>query len=195
MLNPQVERFRCVADVANGAKVTYNNVITSWTRVTNVAYSPAEHTLRLPSRSDLAVCFVMGRGPLAAELRAPSAYWSRLSRWGTEVSRGTRAELWASRRIAQQPGPPYSNAYSNAVENQDVSRCKPAFRNRHLAGNMRHPDTPRHARDVPGGQVVAGSNPVSPTREVARQRRFPRNREPPFSYPPGVCTATGTATA
>jgi hypothetical protein len=45
------------------------------------------------------------------------------------------------------------------------------------------------------GQVVAGSNPVSPTREVAGQRQFRRNRGAPFSYPPGVWIATRIATA
>ena len=35
------------------------------------------------------------------------------------------------------------------------------------------------------GQVVAGSNPVSPTRETADQRWFRRNRGPPFFIPRG----------
>jgi hypothetical protein len=46
---------------------------------------------------------------------------------------------------------------------------------------------------LPGGQVVAGSNPVSPTGITAGQRRFRRNRGPPFSYPVGVWIATRIA--
>jgi hypothetical protein len=38
------------------------------------------------------------------------------------------------------------------------------------------------------GQAVAGSNPVSPTKESAGGRRFRSNPEP-FSYPPGVSMA------
>jgi hypothetical protein len=45
-----------------------------------------------------------------------------------------------------------------------------------------------------GGQVVAGSNPVSPTRVPADQRAIYVPRVTPNQYPLGVCTATDTAT-
>src|SRR5262245_22533863 len=38
-----------------------------------------------------------------------------------------------------------------------------------------------------GGQVVAGSNPVSPTSKYAGQKRFSRNREPLFCAHLSLC--------
>ena len=52
--------------------------------------------------------------------------------------------------------------------------------------------TPAHTICLPGGQGVAGSNPVSPTREVAGERRFRRNPGPPFPSLPGRRPATSS---
>ena len=49
---------------------------------------------------------------------------------------------------------------------------------------------PINAAPIAGGQVVAGSNPVSPTKVSAGQGHIDGQRTSPVRYLHGVCTAT-----
>jgi len=57
-----------------------------------------------------------------------------------------------------------------------------------------HPHTRANALRLTGGQVVAGSNPVSPTRVLAAQSVIGGPDRPENGYPPGVWMATRMAT-
>src|SRR6476661_1859780 len=62
-----------------------------------------------------------------------------------------------------------------------------------LSWEKRCPNTCADTNCLTGGQVVAGSNPVSPTRELAGQSHIGELQRSEIRYPPRVCTATGTA--
>jgi hypothetical protein len=64
----------------------------------------------------------------------------------------------------------------------------------HVGGREGRAGTGEHGLSLTGGQVVAGSNPVSPTRVLAGRRLICGPQRSESGYPRGVRSATGSAT-
>jgi hypothetical protein len=82
----------------------------------------------------------------------PNTLWRRFSDFSTSIN--SRASLDSA----------YANRYANQPDSGGVRGRTPTYVKRSGPAETRHPRTPTDPLPESGGQVVAGSNPVSPTK-------------------------------